>query len=167
MNPIASQGLPAVPREGNLGPAPVRPVAAAQDATTAAFAAQTATVTRAAPAPAQAGGAGSEIAERRVAGQRVSDTRVADQRLAETSDEANRAERRGAIGKGDEERLGPNVRPAPPLKSFATIPTAMMEEIERLRQEAAERAAKGVEGRADPTPVPAREDAIGPALAER
>lgn len=52
--------------------------------------------------------------------------------------------------------------PAGPLKTYAQIPTEMMQEITRLREEAAEGNAQGVPGRNDPTPMPASPDAIGP-----
>ena len=47
------------------------------------------------------------------------------------------------------------------LQSFAQIPTEVMQEISRLRQEAAESKAQGVPGRNDPTPMPASPEAIG------
>ncbi|MEM6739431.1 MAG: hypothetical protein AAF646_04895 [Pseudomonadota bacterium] len=51
--------------------------------------------------------------------------------------------------------------PAGPLKTYAQIPTEMMQEISRLREEAAEANAQGVPGRNDPTPMPASPTAIG------
>jgi hypothetical protein len=51
--------------------------------------------------------------------------------------------------------------PAGPLKTFAQIPTEVMQEISRLREEAAAQSAQGVPGRNDPTPMPASPAAIG------
>jgi hypothetical protein len=51
--------------------------------------------------------------------------------------------------------------PAGPLKTFAQIPTEVMQEISRLREEAAQSNILGVRGRNDPTPMPASADAIG------
>ena len=51
-------------------------------------------------------------------------------------------------------------RPAPPLKTFATIPTEITAEIARIREEAAMRRPGGPGN--DPTPMPAPAEAIGP-----
>ncbi|MEM1431775.1 MAG: hypothetical protein AAGG09_20140 [Pseudomonadota bacterium] len=55
----------------------------------------------------------------------------------------------------------PRQEPVAPLKTYAQIPTEMMQEISRLREEAAEANAQGVPGRNDPTPMPAAPAAIG------
>ena len=55
----------------------------------------------------------------------------------------------------------PRSEPVGPLKTYAQIPTEMMQEISRLREEAAAANAKGVPGRNDPTPMPAAPEAIG------
>lgn len=52
-------------------------------------------------------------------------------------------------------------RPAAPLRSFAQIPTQMIQEINRMREDFAAIKARGIEGRSDPTPMPARPEAIG------
>jgi hypothetical protein len=50
---------------------------------------------------------------------------------------------------------------AGPLKTFAQIPTEVMQEISRLREEAAAENVGGIPGRNDPTPMPASPAAIG------
>jgi len=50
-----------------------------------------------------------------------------------------------------------------PLKTFAQIPTEVMQEISRLREEAEARNVGGIPGRNDPTPVLASPAAIGAA----
>ncbi|MEM9250446.1 MAG: hypothetical protein AAGB05_17350 [Pseudomonadota bacterium] len=60
-----------------------------------------------------------------------------------------------------EEAAPPPPEPAGPLKTYAQIPTEMVREISRLREEAAEEKVQGVPGRNDPTPMPASPDAIG------
>ena len=53
-------------------------------------------------------------------------------------------------------------RPAPPLRSFAQIPTEVMEQISLLRQQGAAPDPRGVPGRNDPTPVPAPAILVSP-----
>ena len=63
----------------------------------------------------------------------------------------------------DAERADPSVAQpgAGPLKTFAQIPTEVMQEISRLREEAAAENVAGIPGRNDPTPMPASPAAIG------
>jgi hypothetical protein len=63
----------------------------------------------------------------------------------------------------DAERADPAVAQpgAGPLKTFAQIPTEVMQEISRLREEAAAENVAGIPGRNDPTPMPASPAAIG------
>jgi len=65
-------------------------------------------------------------------------------------------------GGGDAPDL-PLLRPEPagPLKTFAQIPMEIVQEITRLREEAEQARISGVPGRNDPTPMPARPEAIG------
>ncbi len=51
--------------------------------------------------------------------------------------------------------------PAGPLKTFAQIPMQIVQEITRWREEAEQGRAAGIPGRNDPTPMPARPEAIG------
>ena len=56
----------------------------------------------------------------------------------------------------------PQPQPAGPLRSFAQVPTQLMQELTRLRSAELPANAAGVPGRLDPTPVPAPSEAIGP-----
>ncbi|RDC71204.1 hypothetical protein DLJ49_15320 [Rhodovulum sp. 12E13] len=64
-------------------------------------------------------------------------------------------------GDGVPEGIAFRPEPAGPLKTYAQIPMEIVREITRLREEAAEAQAAGISGRNDPTPMPARPDAIG------
>ena len=56
----------------------------------------------------------------------------------------------------------PRPAPAGPLKTYAEIPSEVMKKIAELREELAGEKARGIPGRADPTPMPADAAAIGP-----
>jgi len=60
----------------------------------------------------------------------------------------------------------PMPEPAGPLRSFAQVPTELMQELTRLRSAAQASLAAGVPGRLDPTPLPAPDDAIGAGVRE-
>ncbi len=68
------------------------------------------------------------------------------------------------IRSGEPEEFPPEPpRPAPagPLKTYAEIPSEVMKKIAELREELAGQRARGIPGRADPTPMPADAAAIG------
>jgi len=65
----------------------------------------------------------------------------------------------GQEGRADP--VGPRDDPSGPLKTYAQIPMEIVQEISRLREEAAQMQIEGVPGRNDPTPMPARPEAIG------
>lgn len=145
MNPIASSTTATAPREGafvdpksrqvneTAGTAPVQPVA---------------------PPDLAAAVRPSDEAEAKDAAEA--------RRLAEESARADAARR---ADREDGEEIVPAVdepRPVPPLKSFANIPMQVVEEISKIREEAAKENAEGANGRPDPTPVPAADQAIAP-----
>jgi hypothetical protein len=55
----------------------------------------------------------------------------------------------------------PRPEPAGPLRTFAQVPTELMQELTRLRSAEVAASASGIPGRLDPTPMPAPDDAIG------
>ena len=67
----------------------------------------------------------------------------------------------GREGRADPSGAGPRDDPSGPLKTYAQIPMEIVQEISRLREEAAQMQIEGVPGRNDPTPMPARPEAIG------
>lgn len=144
MNPIATLATTPAPREGAYTDARARstpPAGAPEVVAALSDRLQTATAVR----PPEAAAETQEAADKRMAEEPT--------RREETSESPH-----GAASSGSEAP-----RPAPPLKSFAQIPMKVVEEISRLREEAARETAQGVPGRSDPTPVPAANQAIAPA----
>jgi len=136
MNPIAPIAPAAAPRDGAVE---ARPPAQASAASAVAVAAAPSAVI--APRPPNAATDTDPTADKRIADEPTRSS-------ASASDEP------------DVPQL-PQARPAAPLKSFAQIPTEVMAEISRLREEAAEATDTAPIEREDPTPMPASERAIG------
>ncbi|MEO1680576.1 MAG: hypothetical protein AAFU80_20715 [Pseudomonadota bacterium] len=90
----------------------------------------------------------------------VSEKKVADERPM--MPERPSAER--ALGIEEPPFPAPTNRPAGPLKTFAQVPTEVMEEVSRRTAEEIQAQAKGVPDRNDPTPMPASPQAIGPSV---
>jgi hypothetical protein len=107
---------------------------------------------------------GAQVDSRRMAGPEATDPRVNDSRAGtralppELIAPQPPAE---AGGDGAPEAIPLRPEPAGPLKTYAQIPMEIVREITRLREEAAEAQAAGIAGRNDPTPMPARPEAIG------
>lgn len=167
MNSIAMQALAIAPRDtaqtssAVKSLSPVSSVAAASDHT----AAGRPELLRAVPAVDQ------KNQTETVAARRTS-TAIETKQAEGTEKEQSRASGTSQASEGpgmflvpkslDDDPLAPDQpRPAPPLKTYARIPTTMMLEIGKLREAAAETNAKTVEGRQDPTPMPAGNSAIG------
>lgn len=148
MNPIASLTMPTVARDAGSSGATQKSVAQVQSVTNTSVVPQGPVLM--ATAVASVGGADP------AARTSLKPVQSDDPETSERSQDTDRIETAAKMPET-------GVRPAAPLRSFAQIPTEMVQEIIRIRENKASDSAKGIDGRQDPTPMPARSDAIGPA----
>lgn len=104
-----------------------------------------------------------QVDSRRIADTQANEQRVDDSRASNRSlpPELIAPQAPTETGDGAPEASAFRPDPAGPLKTYAQIPMEIVREITRLREEAAEAQAAGIPGRNDPTPMPARPEAIG------